>query len=1253
MSSKENLAPLTINTKANTNGRGGLFTAATFQYTEESSQPTDIDQNRVRRLPRSDESPQTTRAHTGAMKAQYGATAPPPGMYVRALYDYTADDRTSLSFRQGDTIQVITQLASGWWDGVINGVRGWFPSNYCALIPGPDDAPPRGPGPATGDVAAESGNEEDFDEYDENGENNGVQPPHGSHYVGEDPEIREREEAAFWIPQATPDGRLFYFNTLTGVSTMELPLETPTSANETGPRDRMNISVPDQTRPPPEMMARGYVRNESDYDENESASEFEGDSVRAGSRGVRRRSYISDGVSPAASIESLDSSLAMQNRNRSSDVDHASLSMNAVQHASGSMTAVGSTNTSFISNPLGPISAAVIPRSFFDDGNTAPMTWNKLVENMRKSIESYRQAINNADRSEYVRKAEDISDHLRMLLAAASGTTDNHSGNPSIISTNKALYPHFRDMMSRFSKLVLSSHIASADWPAPDSYSKCLQEAEGVLHGVYGYVEVARSQRGEEIPRLVPGFVLGSNSGGNWQNNNLEVRDPMLSTSFMDQDEYEPYLEPTTTLDADLLESMDNMKRLIVGSIRRLEEHLSMTEKLVSPGRHEEIGNAVCGAATKVIEILRPWLGALESINLAPLGSSFPNQQLVDFGCQKQRLYDLIAQLVVACQNVAAPLGDEWAEVRGDPLEDRLTDVRALSRSLETCTSQIGFSLQLLNDMMPQDSNPQALRDAQLDSSYRRPDAGTSQHPTHPSQRRAPSDFGHFPSYSDGLDPATGMYRRDNSKVKKFFGEDPAPLLPNREPEETPAFLRLEYEGDIAYDTKTNPPQLRGGTLTALVEQLTRHDRLDSPFNTTFLLTYRSFTTASELFELLVKRFSVQPPRGISEEDYKTWVDRKQKPIRIRVVNILKSWFDNYWMENADQTNDQLLRRVYSFAQEFIVTTSTPGAGPLMIAVEQRLRGQDTNVKRMVPTPSASIPTPIVPKNLKKLKFLDIDATEFARQLTIIESRLYGKIKPTECLNKTWQKKVTPEEPDLAPNVKSLILHSNQLTNWVAEMILNQPDFKKRMVVIKHFVAIADVGNPWADQIWEILIGVEMSIDEQFFHLDFDHISPWHRSYPSIEPDVDSGPRPNHDGSGADANVDGQHQEFWRIPRNVAPCKSSVHPLLWYGSYPFPFRNSLLTLILGVYLTDLTFIEDGIPSVIKKTNLINFAKRAKTAEVIRDIQQYQNVPYPYKTVQDLQDWILSNMQAAGDVHEMYEKSLAVEPREREDEKLTR
>jgi son of sevenless len=92
---------------------------------------------------------------------------------------------------------------------------------------------------------------------------------------------------------------------------------------------------------------------------------------------------------------------------------------------------------------------------------------------------------------------------------------------------------------------------------------------------------------------------------------------------------------------------------------------------------------------------------------------------------------------------------------------------------------------------------------------------------------------------------------------------------------------------------------------------------------------------------------------------------------------------------------------------------------------------------------------------------------------------------------------------------------------------------------------------------------------------------------------------------------------------------------------------------LGVYLTDLTFIEDGIPSTVKNSNLINFAKRTKTAEVIRDIQQYQNVPYALNPVPDLQEYILGNMREAGDVHEMYHRSLQIEPREREDEKIAR
>ena len=177
-----------------------------------------------------------------------------------------------MSFRQGDIIQVITQLESGWWDGVINGVRGWFPSNYCAVVTrAPDDL-------------ADDDSGVDVEEDRE------TQSLGGTDYTNSDTESingndtilpierngndnSKEEEAAFWIPQATSDGRLFYFNTLTGVSTMELPLETP-SANESGPRDRVNVFVPESSRPPAELLASGY--NVDDTDDENSASDFEG-----------------------------------------------------------------------------------------------------------------------------------------------------------------------------------------------------------------------------------------------------------------------------------------------------------------------------------------------------------------------------------------------------------------------------------------------------------------------------------------------------------------------------------------------------------------------------------------------------------------------------------------------------------------------------------------------------------------------------------------------------------------------------------------------------------------------------------------------------------------------------------------------------------------------------------------------------------------------------------------------------------------
>jgi uncharacterized protein YraI len=48
------------------------------------------------------------------------------------MHDYIPQHQNStcLSFRAGQVIHVLNRDSSGWWDGELEGRRGWFPSNY-------------------------------------------------------------------------------------------------------------------------------------------------------------------------------------------------------------------------------------------------------------------------------------------------------------------------------------------------------------------------------------------------------------------------------------------------------------------------------------------------------------------------------------------------------------------------------------------------------------------------------------------------------------------------------------------------------------------------------------------------------------------------------------------------------------------------------------------------------------------------------------------------------------------------------------------------------------------------------------------------------------------------------------------------------------------------------------------------------------------------------------------------------------------
>ena len=98
------------------------------------------------------------------------------------------------------------------------------------------------------------------------------------------------------------------------------------------------------------------------------------------------------------------------------------------------------------------------------------------------------------------------------------------------------------------------------------------------------------------------------------------------------------------------------------------------------------------------------------------------------------------------------------------------------------------------------------------------------------------------------------------------------------------------------------------------------------------------------------------------------------------------------------------------------------------------------------------------------------------------------------------------------------------------------------------------------------------------------------------------------------------------------------------------------TLTPGVYLTTLTFINDGAEDKLAGS-MINFRKRQKAAEVIQDIKRWQAKPYNFQTVASVLTYLEESFQSYQDGvdygDQFWNLSLEREPREREDEKMAR
>jgi son of sevenless-like protein len=218
------------------------------------------------------------------------------------------------------------------------------------------------------------------------------------------------------------------------------------------------------------------------------------------------------------------------------------------------------------------------------------------------------------------------------------------------------------------------------------------------------------------------------------------------------------------------------------------------------------------------------------------------------------------------------------------------------------------------------------------------------------------------------------------------------------------------------------------------------------------------------------------------------------------------------------------------------------------------------------------------------------------------------KIEPKEFLGMAWTKK---DKEQRSPNLLHFIGRFNMVSKWIALSVCSEPNLKKRAKIVSQIVDIVkslkDLNN--FNGIFQIVGGLG---NASVYRLT--------KTFEAIK----------------DRKKDLEALRFLTKPeKSWANYRRELH-----GINPpcIPF--------LGIYQTDLTFIEDGNPDKFS-TGLWNFKKCRLTASVMSEIQQYQQKPYNLQICQPVLNWLMQSQEQARytDDKKLYEFSLEAEPRE--------
>lgn len=736
------------------------------------------------------------------------------------------------------------------------------------------------------------------------------------------------------------------------------------------------------------------------------------------------------------------------------------------------------------------------------------------------------------------------------------------------------------------------------------------------------FIQISSNQFNDQsyLPQIYPRFLSGFFSGGNWRNPFVpEPTDPFAGKEVV-KSLHEKRL-PKVNLNKETLEILefkrDELKVLLEDVLIQIRDN--------EPSRQRNV--EILAKIHKSLPISTKYIDLLEGLDFSIFSNAKRNHSkanisledefdpskliylvLTEFFESKQEVRDLCVMTVMEAQNLTLSDQTVFKSIKEDSISstDKFANLepertaKQLEQELYKVDVENSNGIYTNNDTELEYVILRAFDLCDISIALVQQLISEKDSLLNYATRVMNDDFTNF-------DLISNAHREDSTVTNDEYALPASTTNRHGIIKEVPWYLESE-EYNLIF---TNNDTVKGGTREALIQRLTHHDLLDASFNLTFLITFRSMMTTTALMELLIKRFNIAPPENLSYEEYTDWVEKKSYPIKLRVVNIMMSLLLRYWTPSY---NEPSLIQLWSEFIDTLTEQKFPGSEQLAREFDEKVLNYEVTDQYLE---ASSTSTKDFSSKVKRIKLLEVDHVDFANQLTIKESTLYSRITQMECLDKSWNNKYGSLGG--FKNLQAFISNSNDLTNFVSTQIVKYSDVKKRVNVIRFFVNVAEKCRQLKN--FSSMTAIVSAL----------YSSPIHR----LKKTWDSVPQNI-------LNVLNKLNDLMNSSRNFSEYREHLRFISDKPCVPF----------LGVFLSDLTFTTNGNPDHLHgDSKLVNFAKRSKTVDILREMSRYQNVRYNLKNNDEIQDYISYRLTRLLMIDEQYNLSLAIEPRVRVSQQL--